>query len=812
MPEQLDSTLPAGLLTRDHTPVPLEGVAIEADLSTFCARVAVSQRYVNRESQPIEAVYVFPLDEGAAVCGFEAVIDGTLVVGEVKEREDAFRLYDDAIERGHGAFLLDEERPDVFQASVGNLPPGKEVLLKLTYVTELAVHGAGLRFTIPTTVSPRYAPASDQRGVGRPDSVTLNPPVAWQVPYGLNLNVRLNMAGAITTIESPSHPVSVSLNGNAATVSLSKREAALDRDFVLSLDVEGLDQPRAWIERDDTGHHAVALAFAPAFERTTVPSDITFVVDRSGSMEGSSIEEVRNALQLCLRSLVAGCSFNIVGFGSTHETLFPEHRPYDDASLAAAAAHVSAMRANLGGTEILPALAFVLGQPRTSGRTRQVVILTDGQVTNTDAVLALVAAHVADARVFTFGIGAGASQHLVKAIARASGGSAEFIHPGERIEPKVVRQLGRILSPALTNVAISWGGLDARQAPSALPPVFAGERLLLYAFLDEVSRSQTPTRATLSATSPSGTLAFDVVLDPAASVEGRTVCTLAARARIRELEESPESTTARGSRQRERKADGVSREIIELAVRYGLMSRETSYVAIERRETPVTGDMQLRRVPIALTSGWGGLDARAPMILRAGSPAFAAPLTLGAPSAAMDDGLDVAMLRASAPRRPGAPAAEREHGGIFRRSLDRLNLSNIRLDRAGRAGGAGGKGSSSTSDDGTHAAMVALISLQHANGSWDLDPDLARLIGRDLDVIERSTPGATGAPEEIRQAWATALALVWLDQQARRFAAEWTLAADKGRRWLERIQARPAVGGSWPDAARAMTATSLPRR
>ena len=100
---------------------------------------------------PIEATYVFPLDEGAAVCGFEAVIDGTLVVGEVKEREEAFRMYDDAIERGDGAFLLDEERPDVFQASIGNLPPGKEVLVKLTYVTELACRtpASGSRFRRP---------------------------------------------------------------------------------------------------------------------------------------------------------------------------------------------------------------------------------------------------------------------------------------------------------------------------------------------------------------------------------------------------------------------------------------------------------------------------------------------------------------------------------------------------------------------------------------------------------------------------------------------------------------------------------------
>ncbi len=262
MPEQLIPTR-SGLFTADASHVALAGVSVDAEISSFCARVVVSQRYVNREAQPIEAVYVFPLDEGAAVCGFEAIVDGTLVVGEVKEREDAFRMYDDAIEQGHGAFLLDEERPDVFQASVGNLPPGKEVLLKLTYVTELTVAGSGLRFSIPTTVSPRYAPAEDQRGVGRPDAETLNPPVAWSVPYGLNLSVRLAMGGAITRIESPSHPVSVTMNGRLATVTLSQRDAALDRDFVLSVECDGLDTPQAWIERDDNGGQAVAVAFVP---------------------------------------------------------------------------------------------------------------------------------------------------------------------------------------------------------------------------------------------------------------------------------------------------------------------------------------------------------------------------------------------------------------------------------------------------------------------------------------------------------------------------------------------------------------------
>ena len=808
MPWQQLTTARAGLFTTDAASVALAGVSVDAEISSFCARVVVAQRYVNRESHPIEAVYVFPLDEGAAVCGFEAIIDGTLVVGEVKEREDAFRMYDDAIEKGHGAFLLDEERPDVFQASVGNLPPGKEVLLKLTYVTELTIAGSGLRFSIPTTVSPRYAPAEDHRGVGRPDAETLNPPVAWSVPYGLNLSVRLAMGGAITRIESPSHPASVDVNGRSATVTLSQRDVALDRDFVLSVECDGLDTPQAWIERDDNGRQAVAVAFAPDLGQTMAPCDVTFLVDRSGSMEGTSIEEVRNALQLCLRSMSPGCTFNIVGFGSKYQSLFPESRAYDEASLAEASTHVSAMSANSGATEILPALQFVLEQPRQPGRPRQVVVLTDGEVTNTDAVIALARRHAAHSRIFTFGIGAGSSHHLVNGLARAGGGSAEFIYPGERIEPKVVRQFGRLLSPALTDVCVSWGGLDAKQAPSSVPPIFSGGRLLLYAFVNEVATSATPATIRLSATSPSGPVSFDVEFGPSRAVDGRTVATLAARARIRELEESPEWTSARGSHQRERKATSASREIVELSMRYGLMSRETSFVAVEVRETPVLGDMQLRRIPIALTSGWGGLEQDNRRQARLGG------MVLGA---------SAAYLAASGSARgPDADDDVAEHA-VARMEMPMSRLSGARvppammrrLDRLR----AWGRGTGSLDSDagapmtlnpgGIHTGMVALVALQRADGSWDLTPEFAGAIGHDLAQLESALAGATGNRNETRRAWATALALAWLDEHARAAEGEWRLLAEKARRWLGGVTSRPADGGGWAEAgARLLTAKS----
>lgn len=776
----------AGLFTRDGAlaPVPLTGVSVDADVSGLCATVAVAHRYENREGKPVEAVYVFPLPEGAAVCGFEAIVDGTLVVGEVREREQAFEEYDRAMEEGHGAFLLDEERPDVFQASIGNLPPGKDVLVRITYVAELAIDDGRLRFVIPTTVSPRYAPTEDRTGMGRPDSEALNPPVSWTVPYGLQVTVRLAMPGRIGKIESPSHPVSVEFTDGGAVVTLAQEHASLDRDFVLTLDAAGAGGPQAWRERTDDGGEAIAVAFVPQFSAEPSPAEIILVVDRSGSMGGTSIEEVRKALQLCLRSMVPGCRFNIIGFGSSHEALFPESRPYDQSSLAEASAHVAALAADLGGTEILPALRFALERPADATLARQLVVLTDGQVTNTDAVLALVKKHAAVARVFPIGIGAGASHHLVRGLARAGRGSAEFIHPGERIEPKFVRLFGRLLSPALSDVTIDW--IDGRviQAPADVPPVFAGSRLLVYAFAAAGAR---PLAARLSGTTHDGATTFEIPLDTAPLVPGRTVARLAARARIRELEEGDEWLNARGSRQTQRKESAARTEIIDLSVRYGLISRETSFVAIERRETPVHGDVQLRRVPVVLTSGWGGLEtsARGRMVHMwqwdtAVAHMRAAPL-------ASRSGSDVSLRLEEA-----APLTSAWRSFLMTGRRDTLRSQ---LDAP--------QPSLRRSVPQPPRGMDVLVALQKADGSWDLTPQLAAILGRSLDELEAALAPPSHSRDDVRRAWATALAVAWLHARAGAVVGEWRMLAAKARKWIHGVPAVPPGGGTWVDAATA---------
>jgi Ca-activated chloride channel family protein len=734
--------------------IPLDHVRVDAHIVDLCARVTVRQCYRNREDVPLEVVYVFPLDEGAAVCGFEATVDGVRYAGRAMERDDAFKEYDNALEAGHGGFLLDEERADVFTASLGNMRPGSEVVLSITYVTELAAEGPAARFTLPTTVSPRYAPASDSTGVGPTPSATLNPPVETEVPYAFTFEMDVTMNGVIRGVQSPSHPIEVDQDGTRAKVRLAQRNAPMDRDLVIVVAADGLDTPHATVERGERGG-----------------AEVIFLIDRSGSMAGSSIAEVRNALQLCLRSLSPGSRFNIISFGTAFEALFQGSRPYDDASMREAAAFAAALEADMGGTELLPALRSVLSQEPAAGLARQVLLLTDGEVTNTDEVIDIVGRHKATARFFTFGIGAGASQHLVRGIARASGGAAEFISPGERVEKKVMRQFARVFAPALTDVKMEWGQPGTTQSSDRMPPVFDGDRVTIYALTDAPKAAT----ARLTGTLAGRAVTFDVPVDPARAVPGETIATLAARERIRALEEQSEYLESRGSRQRRPRADSrAASEIAALGVKYQLCSRETSFVAVEHRETPADARAELRRVPVALTSGWGAVAGPAFMRMSAQAVRPASLVRASYSTGIYDlsahdaccevapDRFDsVSALRARPPiRRPG-PAAP----------FDRVRPH----DR--------------------------LVSLQRADGSWDLDAEFARCVSKTLRDLERALGGPTGEPEIARRALATALAIAWLERFAADAQGEWAMLAEKARRWLAACGAAPADGESWTDLA-----------
>lgn len=225
----------AGLLTKKGTDIPLEGVQVKGQITGRTARVKIAQRFRNHESSPVEAVYKFPLPETCALCGFRAVAGDRTFSGAIEERELAFRRYDEAIIDGDGAYLLDQERPNIFTLSIGNLDPGTTAVIELEYIEMLDTNEDEVRLVLPTTIAPRYVPPSSPAVDGIPAGHLVNPGFATSVPYGISIEMLICGKDRVSSVECPSHRTTTAFTGNDIMLSLAGGTAKMDRDFILTV-------------------------------------------------------------------------------------------------------------------------------------------------------------------------------------------------------------------------------------------------------------------------------------------------------------------------------------------------------------------------------------------------------------------------------------------------------------------------------------------------------------------------------------------------------------------------------------------------
>ncbi|XP_046842401.1 von Willebrand factor A domain-containing protein 5A-like isoform X2 [Xenia sp. Carnegie-2017] len=334
------------------------------------------------------------------------------------------------------------------------------------------------------------------------------------------------------------------------------------------------------------------VSFIPEFKGESnclqAACEFVFVIDRSGSMAGSYIKDAAETLLLFLKSIPEGCYFNIIGFGSTYVHLFPESVPYNQKNLETAVKHAENLQADLGGTELFDPLREIFSHAAKKGLPRQVFVLTDGSISNTDSVIQLVEKNSNNSRCFSFGIGSGASTTLVKGIAQAGKGAAEFIVSGERMQPKVIRSLKKAMQPAVTDVQISVSAsnnITVNVVPKEkLSPIFIGECLIVYAILHDKSPSSSPQEGKILLT---GDLLGAKVehkmkfpIKPAVKKETAsqvsTIHHLAAKKLIKELELD----------------GGKKAEIIQLSCDSNVISSQTAFIAIDQdRKQAVKGSL-----------------------------------------------------------------------------------------------------------------------------------------------------------------------------------------------------------------------------
>lgn len=594
--------------------LPLERTEVEIDVKGLVAAATVTQRFKNPSDRPIEAVYVFPLPHDATVYDLEARVGQRVIRSQVRERQEAQQIYAAARAEGRRAALVEQERPNVFTTSLANVLPGERVDVVLRFVQPLPWEDGRVRLTFPTVVGPRYIPgglAVGHQGGGWapdtdqvPDASRITPPVRHpQSParHDLSLRVRLEAGLPLAEVTSPSHAVRQRQDGPVAWVELQEGVTLPNKDFVLEWRRAAEAGPRAalFLSKDEGESHFVLAAFPPAPELSgpRAPLELVFIIDVSGSMSGTSIEQARRALLQGLERLSAGDRFNVVAFNHGVTPFRPEPLPATAENLEAGRRFVSGLQAD-GGTEMLPALRLALAQPRGPEHLRYVVLLTDGCLGNEEAVFATLRSDLGPARLFTVAIGSAPNHHLAANMAQFGRGTFTSIVDGSEIEKQMGRLLDQVESPALGDLALRFEGLSASDVyPERLPDLFLGQPLLAFGRLD-ASAPGAAGRLVVEGRGARGPFRQELPLDLGQAGFHPGVTRLWARARadaLLELWRAAPDELERATR----RADAVAH-----ALRYRLVTRFTSLVAVEEKPAHDQGAPERVDVATELPEGW----------------------------------------------------------------------------------------------------------------------------------------------------------------------------------------------------------------
>uniref|UniRef100_A0A8C9XRC2 Poly [ADP-ribose] polymerase n=1 Tax=Sander lucioperca TaxID=283035 RepID=A0A8C9XRC2_SANLU len=565
----------AGLLDSSGQQLPLQAVHVKCKLMDLLSQVIIFQKYTNLSAVPIEAKYVFPLDDSAAVCGFEAFINGKHVVGQVKEKEQARKEYKQAIERGHGAYLMDQDAPDVFTISVGNLPPGATVLIKVTFVSELIVRDGSILFSLPGSV----APWQESAALNQTTQAVFK--VLFLFLREFTLDMSVEMPHEITNLQCITHKVKIKRTDCKAVVSVLPGEVMGQEGFQLSVTLSEVHLPRMWVEKHpDKDSQASMLVFYPDFEdhSSSASDEVILLLDTSESMKEESLRMAQKLAMQVLKTLDHNLRLNVIFFGTGQFDPFT-FIPYAKAR-PAAESFIKRSSPVGGSTELWRPLRALSLLPPSRG-VRNLLLLSDGHIQNAELTLQLLRDNAQHSRLFTCGLSPTANRHMLRALARAGGGAYEFFDTKTKHNwaEKVACQVKRMSSPGCSSVSVKWQQFN----PTAAPPVQAPKQLnalfndchtLVYGFVPHC------TQATLLGNLSGQELKTMVSTSELQKTRGTFLHKLTARALIRDYEDGSLDTN---EAEHEGKKAELKRFIIDLSKEFSILSQFTSFVAIEER-------------------------------------------------------------------------------------------------------------------------------------------------------------------------------------------------------------------------------------
>ncbi|KAM6287034.1 LOW QUALITY PROTEIN: protein mono-ADP-ribosyltransferase PARP4 [Spheniscus humboldti] len=583
----LSNPVKTGLQDRLGNLVPLGGVYIKARIIDFVAQVVMFQTYTNQNNKPIEAKYVFPLDDKAAVCGFEAFINGKHVIGEVKEKKQAQSEYRKAISQGDGAYLMDQDAPDIFVISVGNLPPNSTVVIKITYITELSFQHGCITFHMPASVSPWQ----QDKALNENTQDTIKKVCVKQVnpqKNGFSVDMSIEMPSSIERIHSWTHKLKIKKTDCKAVIKTVENSSLDVSGFVLDIWISQVYLPRMWVEKHPNKmSEACMLVFQPefetAFEEEQLSSEIIILLDCSNSMAGSALHQAK---QIALHVLELFCfrqRVNVVKFGTNFTEFSSSMNIIND--LASLKEFITSATATLGNTDLWKILHYLSLLFPSQGH-RNILLISDGHIQNESVTFQIVKDNVQHTRLFTCGVGSTANRHMLRSLSQYGAGAFEYFDPKSKYnwKAKIQSQVSRIFSPGCSSVSIKWqqfntGAPEPMHAPAQIQSLFNNERLLVYGFIPHC------TQATLRAVINDQELQTVVSTTELQKTTGTVLHKLAARAFNNDYEDG---ILHENETEHEMKKQILKNMIIHLSLENSIISQFTSFVAVEKRDANKT--------------------------------------------------------------------------------------------------------------------------------------------------------------------------------------------------------------------------------
>lgn len=594
-----DKTLSPYFFVKSENPdvdqLPLKETSAEVNIAGVIADVKVKQVYTNNGKSALEAIYVFPASTRAAVYDMRMTVGDRLLIAKIQEKEKARQQYEDAKNQGKSASLLEEERPNVFQMNVANIMPGDTITVELSY-TELLIPESGVyEFDYPTVVGPRYSntteatASSDDKWVSNPythEGVLPN--------YTFDIKARINAGMKIKAVSCPSHLVDVNYEDkNSVQVSLKKSETDQgNRDFILQYKLaDNAIESGLLLYKGENSDENFFLTMIQPPARPEIdqvpPRDYVFILDVSGSMYGFPVETEKKLVTNLIEKLRPVDKFNVMLFAGSSTTLADQSIPATKDNLKKAIDLIEKQSGG-GGTEILPALTKALALKKSEGFSRTFVISTDGYVSVETETFDLIKNNLGNSNFFAFGIGTSVNRYIIEGMAHVGFGEPFVVTNEADCEKKAEKFRTYIQTPVLTDVKADYNGFDVYDLePVNVPDVLAERPIIIYGKY----KGEPKGSITISGKTGSKDFAYTInVAESSPSQNNRALKYLWARQKIRMLDDY--NNVSGDEKQKE--------EITAMGLKYNLLTKYTSFIAIDSLIRNTSGKINTVKQPLPL--------------------------------------------------------------------------------------------------------------------------------------------------------------------------------------------------------------------